>query len=214
MPKRQGSSRAQARRSSPGSAIRGPSAPPHPPADDSLLTTLRRIAGPPAFIRSDQDANDFESLRARLAAEFDLSDPIEQLWCQDLADFAWAAVRYRSLIRDLLAAHRHVGLEIELELLIGADRSRSLAQSWRSGDEAAKACVEALVADDLLSWNMVDAQSCLHCLPVVEKLEALGLLALSKRDRVLSELLRRRSGAAAGQGCGNALRGGGPESRP
>lgn len=179
---------------------------------ENLPTTP--AAGLPALGRSPlikgEDPAVYDDLVARIRGVLRPADVIEEIWARDVADLAWEVFRLRRLKAGLMQACAHGGLADVLDALRPpwiVDRENDedkeqeddsdLPERWATGDQAAIAKVDGVLASAGLTIDAVMAQTLSNRIDIVERIERMMTAAEGRRDSILREAERRRAGAAS-----------------
>jgi hypothetical protein len=171
--------------------------------------------GPSPLIKGEDPAA-YDDLVARIRAVLRPADVIEEIWARDIADLAWEVFRLRRLKASLMQACAYDGLADVLDALkphwidAGAnvenngnnankeqEDDSNLPERWATGDQAAIAKVDGVLASAGLTIDAVMAQTLSNRIDIVERIERMMTAAESRRDTILREAERRRSGAAS-----------------
>lgn len=150
-------------------------------------------------MREAEDRSAFTELQARVKATLQPTDLIEEVLGLEMAGRTWNALRWRSMIPQLLVAQRHIGLERELEPILGPDDARDMARLWRTNDQKTRDYVAKLISAGNLSEAAIDVQTFLHCLPAIERIQHLSDAERAGCERLAQEVDRRRAARAGRQ---------------
>ena len=166
------------------------------PPDLSSLFPIPLIPG--------EDPQAYAALLSQVTAGVKPTDAIEELWVRDVVDLVWDSQRLRRLKANLLVLAQKGALahlleatqDPDLALLDGPSGNHQLASRWLVEDESALAEVQAILGARGLDMNSIMAQALSDKLKQIEKFDQMIASADARRNKVLSEIERRRESVA------------------
>lgn len=132
---------------------------------------------------------------------------IEAIWTKDIINFIWEAQRlrrWRSQIleqADLMAVEDLIRPQLRQDdpmalLTLGGSTAETLAAGWVSGKKSEATQVDRLLKDRGVTAEGVRAHGFLMTLPSIERIDRMALNVDQRRDMLLREIERWRSGFA------------------
>lgn len=141
----------------------------------------------------EENREDYETLRARIAAAVAPADAIEELWAEDVAELTFEIKRLREIRVRIVAIARADAVRALIQP--AADfKGIALAKSWRQGNEEG---ANDILAKMNLTPADVTAKAFELRLAEVETVDGMIGRAAARRDVALREIERRREALAA-----------------
>lgn len=147
---------------------------------------------------------DYDELLSRVTTAVRPTDIIETLWVKDVVDLMWEAQRYRRFKAGLLMQTGRQALTNHLAKAKDAGQVdgvrlftvSELVTAFIEGDSIAVAEVARILRSRGLDTDMLMAQALAERLEEVERIDRLIASADARRNRILSEIDRRRDSFA------------------
>jgi hypothetical protein len=173
--------------------------------DNGDARALALLDATPPWIPG-EDRADYEALLAEVIDAVRPKDVIERIWVRDVVCHVFESQRLRRLKNGMLRAHQEKAFGEVLQKRLDADsgplgfalfsEGADLAAKAVSGDADARQRVQDLLAKGGYDEDMMLAKALELCLDNYERVDRLIMAADSRRDRVLSEVERRRESVA------------------
>ena len=181
--------------------------------EESKPTKTARLAllGPAPLITG-EDADAYEELRARVAADVAPKDILEEILVHDIVDLTWELLRLRRMKAGLFNATAYKSLRVVLKPLIDRDfqeqdseveqeseeetLERYLEENWARRIPAAVKRVDQLLQQAGLTMDTVNAQTLSENIEAMERIERMLAALEARRNAVLCEIDRRREALA------------------
>ena len=151
--------------------------------------------GKPVLIPG-EDAIAFDQFAARIGAALKPSNAIEEIYVDDAIFHGWEVRRWRRAKGGLLLASGPAALARVLGRLAVKPLATTLADGWASGDPAAVAKVEALIAYAGLTYDVAVGEAMAAKIDVITGFDHLMAAAEGRFTTALRELERYRTGTA------------------
>jgi len=163
--------------------------------------------GPRQYLSVYEDIQSFDAFRARIHEEIRPSDPVEQIWTDDIVDIEWSIHRLRNIRKSIV--ENRMSNKISMMIIkmlkysehtvpaVIYDKWRIVAQKYVRGDSEAASQLSEVLGAAALEHQMDDA-----FLGASDSFQAIGnsiLAAGRQRDAVLTRLYGRREAIAAGR---------------
>ena len=170
-----------------------PNQPPPKPAP-----VERWIGAPPLLPGEDSAA--YDDILTRVSSAVGAADFIEEIWVQDVVHAVWEVLRLRRLKAQLLRDGRHFGAGRLLNALApcaedseASEENAELAADWLVQHEPSVRKVEQALASAGFTTESVMAETLMHKIEEIERIERMSLAAEMRRDTALREIERRRA---------------------
>lgn len=156
----------------------------------------------PIILGEDEHAYDAFLLQVTRAVE--PTDTIEEIWVRDIVDLAWDSQRLRRMKAGILSVARKKALERIFyetdspgELMMDeAYYTQELAAKWLNGDKESTDVVMMTLRQRDLDLDSIMAQALSDKLNEIERIDRMIASADARRNRVISEIERRRESLA------------------
>jgi hypothetical protein len=179
-----------------------------PPDPDQASRSGYGDLGSPVLLDGENRA-EYEQLLARVTADVEPRDILEEFGVKDIVDLVWEAWRLRRLKANLLKLSARHGLKEVLEPLVrevdpkdpvstilNAHSAGALVQNWYAKDPNALKQVDALLRAADLTMEQVNAQTLAIKLDDIERIDRMIALAEARRNAALREMDRHRKALA------------------
>lgn len=184
------------------------------PTQTSQALSRLAISGPIPLLAGESAAA-YDDLLARVSGNLKPSDIFEEIWVREIADLIWESLRWRRHLAGFLATAIPKVLERILKPLAqnqpepassggnftakmraaeaSLKASSTLAMDWATGDPAAIAHVNRLLASAGLTMDNVIAQTSASELDKIERFNRLIASAEGRRNVLLREIEHHRA---------------------
>lgn len=163
--------------------------------------------GPRQYLSIYEDIQSFDAFRARIHEEIRPTDPVEQIWTDDIVDIEWSIHRLRNIRKSVVESRMSNKISMMVIKILKYsehtvpvaiyDKWRTVAQKYVRGDSEAASQLSEVLGAAALERQMDDA-----FLAASDSYQAIGgsiLAAGRQRDAVLTRLYGRREAIAAGR---------------
>lgn len=163
--------------------------------------------GPRQYLSAFEDIQSFDAFRVRIHEEIRPSDPVEQIWTDDIVDIEWSIHRLRNIRKSIVENRMSNKISMMVikilrysEHTVPAgiyDKWKVIAQKYVRGDSDAASQLAEVLGAAALEHQMDDA-----FLAASDAYQAIGgsiLAAGRQRDAVLTRLYGRREAIAVGR---------------
>ena len=144
-----------------------------------------------------EDAAAYDGLLRRVSDVVKPADVLEEIWLQDVVELSWEVARLRRTKAEFLNSSAHRGLRKVLDPLLCWKEGQDLTTQWAAKDPDAIKLVSSSLEAAGMTMNTVMAQTLVAAINEVERLERLTAAAELRRNAVLREIAKCRSGFAA-----------------
>ena len=151
--------------------------------------------GTPVLIPG-EDASAFDQFADRIRTALKPANAIEEIYVDDVIFHGWEVRRWRRAKGGLLLASGPAALARVLGRLAIKPLATTLADGWASGDPAAVAKVEALMASAGLNYDVTLGEAMAAKIDVMAGFDNLMAAAEGRFTTALKELERYRAGTA------------------
>jgi hypothetical protein len=176
----------------------------YPPVPENIRSLLGT-----AWILEGENAELYEALLARIAAEMQPVDLIEWLLLKDIVALTWDIQRSRHHRNSIMRLARRQAMERVLSLVLEKrsvaaefidDRAQAvqLAADWFNGDKKTIKAVDQLLTQAGLSMTDVTAQALSIRSGEIGRIEERNDRCEQRRDAILRQIERRRAGLGSG----------------
>jgi hypothetical protein len=152
------------------------------------------ILGPPPILPG-EDVSAYETLIARVCADLEPADIIEEIWVRDIVYHTWEILRWRRIKKICVSLKLYNGLpEMFTQLLRSTpEAAAQLTSRWSNGDPILLEVLKQLEKQN--GFSIVDAVDVAFFteLDNVERIDRLLSILESRRNAVLREIERRRA---------------------
>jgi hypothetical protein len=152
---------------------------------------LRQLLGKPPLLRG-EDADAYETLRARVRSSVKPKDIIEEIWVQDIVDLTWEILRLRRQKAQLYESSADRGLYEVLKPIYDISELRNFVTELACGNREAQKELQRILNEVGLDAESIAAQTLAVRLEVFDKLDRMIALAEARRNTALKEIERHR----------------------
>ena len=148
--------------------------------------------GPPVLIPGENPAI-YAQLSAQLRGELKPTDPIEEMFVDEIVAAAWEVRRWRRLGGGLLVAGSQPAMQRTLTSLVDRKQAAALSEGWFRREPAAVAKVEEHLAKATLTLDVPMAESAASKIDLLARFAGLKASGEVRLSGALEELERYRS---------------------
>ena len=165
------------------------------PAKSLTASILPELScfGPKPLLENESE-QDFDELWTGIRNAVEPIDFIEEIWCRDVVDTLWEALRLRRWKTSLLKSMRYSGMRELLKVHYGSLELKLETDMmlWAGGDLDVAAEFDALLKPRGLDQYAVDAATMAANLSEFEKIDAMLMRIEARRHMTMQEMTRRR----------------------